>query len=147
MIIQAGFTGKYFLDSQRTGHAKSDAADLVDPALFRHDIHQFSTGFPGDVPGSIENEKSHHEATPVVGTGKVLGIVDGEANRREGDDPGDNFNSVMMCVGNQRFTPELSPVGEFLLIDAQALATIGTSIGHTANKSGLCDVTFMECSD
>jgi len=39
VIIQAGFTGKDFFDSQCAGYAKSNAANLVHPALFRHDVH------------------------------------------------------------------------------------------------------------
>jgi len=99
MILEAGFTGEAFFDAESTGDGPGAGFDLRQHFGGGHGVEEFPTGLAEDLEAEDHDEDCDHDAADCVGVGEEVGVVEVEAEGKDGDEAGKDVEPVVGSVG------------------------------------------------
>ncbi len=111
MILKAGFTGEAFFDAESTGNGSCAGFDLRQHFGGGHGVEEFPTGLTKDLKAEDHDEDCDHDAADCVGVGEEVGVVEVEAEGKDGDEAGEDVEPVVGGVGFESSGAELAGGG------------------------------------
>jgi hypothetical protein len=106
VILKASLTGVNLLNAVDAGFAQGYVPNARNSLLVRHGVHELIACVSHDMQCGKQNDEPYSKSAPMISGGEMLGIMQRQGKREQGDHSGHDLNSVMPGVRYKRGAPD-----------------------------------------